>query len=259
MATVKKKRKATWAETLHKTKLMLDGFKAVHAWAFHNERTVLFKGNATYFNDGLATRHHVGFLHDEKFQTAFNGAFDLIPPHLDFSKIAWRAHIATWAASQAVNLNGDFVECGVWYGVLSRTICNYVDFRKYPGKFYLIDSWGLEGSITHKRYQDDIYETVKQRFSDIPNAEFIRELVPEALARVPSTRIAYLSIDMNGSVAEKAALEFFYDKIVPGGIIYFDDYGWNHPELRKIVDEFFSDKPETLLHFPSGNSIVVKI
>jgi hypothetical protein len=63
---------------------------------------------------------------------------------------------------------------------------------------------------------------------------------------------------MNGGLPELAALNFFYPKMVKGGVIYFDDYGWGYPELRKVVDEFFSDKPETLLHFPSGNSIVIK-
>jgi hypothetical protein len=64
---------------------------------------------------------------------------------------------------------------------------------------------------------------------------------------------------MNGSEPERAALEYFYDRVVSGGVIYFDDYGWGYPELRKVVDNFFADKPEELLHFPSGNSIVVKI
>ena len=73
------------------------------------------------------------------------------------------------------------------------------------------------------------------------------------------SKIAYLAIDMNSSEPELETLKYFYKKLVNGGIIYFDDYGWEYPELRKVVDEFFSDKPETLLHFPSGNSIVVKI
>ena len=42
-------------------------------------------------------------------------------------------------------------------------------------------------------------------------------------------------------------------------MIYFDDYGWDYPELVEVVNKFFADKPETLLHFPSGNSIVVKL
>jgi hypothetical protein len=92
-----------------------------------------------------------------------------------------------------------------------------------------------------------------------PSVNLVRGLVPTVLQQIPSTKIAYLALDMNGSLPELAALDFFYPKMVKGGIIYFDDYGWNYPELRKVVDEFFSDKPETLLHFPSGNSIVVKV
>jgi len=64
---------------------------------------------------------------------------------------------------------------------------------------------------------------------------------------------------MNGDIAERATLEKYYDKMVKGGIIYFDDYGFGmYAKLRATVDEFFSDKPETLLHFPGGNSIVIK-
>ena len=91
------------------------------------------------------------------------------------------------------------------------------------------------------------------------NVSLVRGLVPEVLDQVKIEKIAFLGIDMNGSVAERAALERFYDKIVPGGVIYFDDYGWDYPDLRKTVNEFFEDKPESLLHFPSGNSIVVKL
>jgi hypothetical protein len=58
---------------------------------------------------------------------------------------------------------------------------------------------------------------------------------------------------------ERAILELVYDKIVSGGIIYFDDYGFNYPLLRETIEEFFLDKPETILKFASGPAIVVKI
>lgn len=245
---------------MRKSKILLDGFKAVTDWGIRGKKSLLFKHNSTYFNDGFATRHYVGFVHDPRFTQAFESALSHIPPHLDFSIIGWRAHIATWAANQALALDGDFVECGVWYGVLSRTICNYVDFKNQPSKFYLIDSWGrMEGSHDDPKYHADIYATVQKRFADSPNVHLVRGLVPDVLPQVTSNRIAYLSIDMNGSVAERAALEYFYPKMVPGGVIYFDDYGRGvYPGLRETVNEFLSDKPETLLHFPSGNSIIVK-
>ena len=157
-----------------------------------------------------------------------------------------------------MQLEGDFIECGVWYGILSKTICEYADFKENQRDFYLIDTWGpLPGS--HKNYQVDVFSQVESRFSMYPSVKLVRGAVPTVLEQIPSTKIAYLSLDMNGGLPELAALKFFYPKIVKGGIIYFDDYGWNYPELRKVVDDFFSDKPETLLHFPSGNSIVIKV
>ena len=130
--------------------------------------------------------------------------------------------------------------------------------RQPKPKLISIDSWGkMTGS--HADYQEEIYDIVKKRFAKWQNVILVKGLVPEVLSKIPSRKIAYLSIDMNGSEPEKAALEFFYDKIVPGGVIYFDDYGLPYPELRDVVNKFFADKPETLLHFPSGNSIVVKL
>lgn len=235
-------------------------FRDLQAIAAPGDRQVITKREASFFADGFATTHHVGFLSDPKFQRAFAAAFaevpsDLLPMYRD---IAWRVHICTWAASQAMNLDGDFVECGVWYGVMSRTICNYLDFAKSAKRFYLVDSWGeMPGS--HEKYRPDIFSIVQRRFNDVPNVHLVRGVVPAALDQIDAQRIAYLAIDMNGSVAERAALEALYPRMVAGGVIYFDDYCWGYPELRATVDEFFRDKPEQLLHFPSGNSIVVKV
>ena len=214
----------------------------------------------TYAADGFATGHHVEFLNDDRFNSSYREALHDLPESICKTKIEWRAHICCWAASQAIHLEGDFVECGVWYGVLSKTICEYTDFGHQNRNFYLVDSWGkMPGSHANLNYQEDIYDIVKKRFAKWSNVILVKGLVPEALSRIPSQKIAYLSIDMNGSEPEKAALEYFYNKIVPGGVIYFDDYGWDYPELVEVVNKFFADKPETLLHFPSGNSIVVKL
>lgn len=216
--------------------------------------------NATYAADGFSTTHHVEFLNNDRFNASYRGALEHVSDLLRGTEIEWRAHICCWAASQAIHLEGDFIECGVWYGVLSKTICEYTDFGSQNRNFYLVDSWGkMPGSHENANYQEDIYDIVKKAFSKWPNVSLIRGLVPEALSRIPSKKVAYLSIDMNGSEPEKAALEYFYDKVVPGGVIYFDDYGWGYPELRTVVNKFFADKPESLLHFPSGNSIVVKL
>lgn len=235
--------------------------------AITGQLNIIDRKDATFIGDGMATTRYVAFMHDDKFKSAYEDSISSIDKeaadlrrHQD---IRWRAHIVTWAAKQAIKIDGDFVECGVWWGFLSKIICDYTNFEQFKNKkFHLIDTWGdpeKKNLENKEKYDDDIFHKVKQRFEKYPNVNFIRGCVPEILKEVPIKKIAYLSLDMNGYIAERAALEKYYDIITPGGIIYFDDYGWGYPKLRKTVDEFFKDKPETLLHFPSGNSIVVKL
>jgi O-methyltransferase len=234
-------------------------FLALSAVLMDNNKAEL-AARPTYSKDGFATSHHVEFLEDGRFISSFNNSFEGVPKELQpmLRNIDWRAHICTWAATRALALkDGDFVECGVWYGVLSKVICEYTNFSQKDRKFFLVDVWG--GIDVHEKwYLSDIFDVVTKRFEDYSNVKLIRGFIPDILPTINTQKVAYLSIDMNGSHAERAALEYFYEKMVPGGVIYFDDYGWGFPDLRRKVNEFFADKPETLLHFPAGVSIVIK-
>ena len=53
----------------------------------------------------------------------------------------WRAHNAIWAATIGMELEGDFVECGVANGFLSHAICDYLYFSKVNKKFFLFDTF----------------------------------------------------------------------------------------------------------------------
>lgn len=232
------------------------------------KKYIIDPADATFFGDGFCTTLHVGFLSDKKLNYAYEKSLSNVDPKFSQGILhinpKWRAHIVTWAVKQALKLEGDFMACGVYWGLLEKTICEYVDFGKIQNKkFYLVDTWGdpKTNHLNHQKfkYSDNIFDLVKERFNEYPNVNLVRGPVPEILNEIPVNKISYLSIDMNGYIAERATLEKYYNKLVSGGIIYFDDYGWNYPKLRNTVDEFFSDKPETLLHFPSGNSIVVKI
>lgn len=216
-----------------------------------------------YVADKFATALFVDFLSEKRFKNAFNESYkgleqdDLLSSDLErIAQIEWRAHIVCWAANKVCQLDGDFVDCGVWKGVLPKTICEYIDFKSLPKTYYLVDPWGQ--GLKSEVYTKDIFDEVRNRFSEYSNVKLIRGLVPDVLNLINTTKVAYLAIDMNGSKPERAALEYFYPRIVSGGVIYLDDYGWNFPELRAAVDDFFADKPESLLHFPNGTAIVVK-
>ena len=71
----------------------------------------------------------------------------------------------------------------------------------------------------------------------------------------PSDCFSLVLLDCNHYASAHYALNFFYDKLSPGGIFFVDDYRRPeqpyHPEapgIKKAVDEFLSDKPEVLTH-----------
>ncbi len=54
--------------------------------------------------------------------------------------------------------------------------------------------------------------------------------------------------------------EFFYKKMVPGGMMLFDDYLVpDTPGVKKAVDEFFSAKKESPIILPTMQAMVFRI
>jgi hypothetical protein len=226
----------------------------------HNKLAIT-KKESTFFGDGVATIRFSEHLKSGKLFDAYEGAWEQVNSSwLTKTKvdIRLRAHICTWAADQVKELEGDFFEFGTYFGILPMTICRYLNFENLDKKFFLYDTWGpLPGH--HASYPDDIYEIVQDRFSKYGNVEFVRGLVPDSIDVKKIDKVAYMSLDMNDAEPEKLVLELLYEKVVKGGIIYFDDYGWGEKsKQREVVDDFFKDKREKLLHFPSGNSIIIK-
>src|SRR5262249_29377780 len=147
--------------------------------------------------------------------------------------------VACWAGRHAALLPGDFVECGVNRGGLSRAIVDYVRFETLNKKFFLVDAFrGLipeyltpnekrKGLLDiYNYYEDNSFEAVCKTFAPFSNVVVMQGAVPDILPDVPVKNIAYLSLDMNCAMPEQRALEYFWDRIVPGGIILHDDYGF---------------------------------
>ena len=76
---------------------------------------------------------------------------------------------------------------------------------------------------------------------------------------VPSTKIAYISIDMNCVQPEIAALEYFWPKMVTGGVVVHDDYGMSAFINQKIaLDAFAESRGVKVLTMPTGQGLLFK-
>ena len=228
--------------------------------------------NPSYSEDGLVTFHLSEFMNDPRFVKAYavgksTGALRTHP-----SDIRWRVYVACWAASQAKHLEGDFVECGVSLGLLSRSVVEYVDFKNIDKKFWLFDTFsGIpDGVLTDEEKKrginndlfgyDDCYDEVKHTFSEFDNVEIIRGFVPDSLSNKPILNVAYLSIDMNNSASEIATIEFFWDKLVRGAIVVLDDYAYSPQFLsqNRAFNEFCDRKGIQVLALPTGQGLIIK-
>lgn len=233
----------------------------------------------TYSADHLRVWHKsVSFLHDPQFQAAYHYGMDSghricrEPGSKTDIHIEWRVHVILWAARHAVRLQGDFVECGVNTGVYSLALCKHLDFNRTGRSIYLFDTYAgipLE-QITerekrlgrleeNKNWFEECYENSKKNFAPYPKAVLVRGKVPDTLRNVNIGSVCYLSIDMNIVEPEIAAIEYFWDKLVPGAPVILDDYGWNGflPQ-KEAMDDFAARKGVPILDLPTGQGLILK-
>jgi hypothetical protein len=64
---------------------------------------------------------------------------------------------------------------------------------------------------------------------------------------------------MNCVQPEIAAANYFWDKLVVGGVMILDDYGFYlHIEQKKAFDLFAIEKRQDILSLPTGQGIIIK-
>lgn len=221
-----------------------------------------------YDSDGLRTVHFVPFLLDEKFEEAYRKAIFPLDP--DKTDVRYRAYIIKWAASQVRHISGNFVECGTYDAKAVTLILNLEDLKGHRRKFLLFDTFsgipskGLtEREINLKfegMYSDVTLEEVKEKLKDYLDViEFHVGIIPDTFKNLKLEPVAFLHLDLNAAMPTKRALDFFYPALQPGGVIIFDDYGWEgFEDQREVIDSFFSDKIEQILVLPTGQGVVIR-
>jgi hypothetical protein len=226
-------------------------------------------------SDGLFTPHQPRFLASQRFQSAYRRGVDAsqgFDPGFE-----WRVHIALWAAARAMQVEGDFVECGVNAGFISSAILQYLDWESTGRAFYLIDTFAgppltqyseseiqqgrdqvARQAVTSGAYVTDI-ERVRSNFSQWPHAKVIQGEVPEALSHLPVTQVAFVHLDMNSAAPECAALEFFWPLLSPRGLLLLDDYAYfqSNPQ-GDALDNVARRLGIEILSLPTGQGLVLK-
>lgn len=180
---------------------------------------------------------------------------------------------ALWDAVRYVaraGLDGDFVEAGVWRGGSVMLMALALKrFEAVGPKLWLYDTFAglpkpdetLDVDILGNRaidgwrgrdvdenssiwaYADETDVRNNLGLTGYPEAltRFVPGKVEDTIPGVLPERISLLRVDTDWHASYKHALPYLYDRVVRGGVIFFDDYG-QFLGARRAVDAFITER-----------------
>lgn len=188
-----------------------------------------------------------------------------------FSEGNYRAYDRRWTVAQlarhAISLGGAFAECGVYRGATAYLTAKALHLHGAPHlKLHLFNSFSglsapssVDGSYWRAGDMASGLEEVRANLAEWSDRVVMHPgWIPERFLDVAADRFAFVHIDVDLFQPTRESLSFFYQRMLPGGIILCDDYGFaSCPGARTAMDQFFADKDEEIIHLPTGQGLVI--
>ena len=181
-----------------------------------------------------------------------------------------RCYILYRLSQHCSHLEGDFAECGVYKGGTAFLIAYALKKRSIQDKsLHLFDTFTGLPSIADKdptghksgEFGDVSLDDVKEYLNSFPFTVFHPGVMPEMFEAVKDRRFSFVHVDIDLYQTARDCCSFFYERMVKGGVMVFDNYGFQRYRVgeKRAVDEFFNDKPECLISLPTGQCVVIKL
>jgi O-methyltransferase len=214
---------------------------------------------AYFLGDNLFTWSRNNSMFDDP---AFREAWEANAMNDADRAIVWRRYILACAGYHCAQLEGDFVECGVYWGTGIKTVVDYLGGQDFDKTFWGFDTFDTNPVAGHafEQQKAGFHELVAARFAGYPRVRLVKGLIPASFAVACPERIAYLHIDLNDAHGEIAALEYLFDRVVAGGVIILDDYEWAGPyRAQKVAEDAWLDaRSYRVFPLPTGQGLVLK-
>jgi hypothetical protein len=169
-----------------------------------------------------------------------------------------------WAIRSLVasiaDLPGDTAEAGVYMGATSYFICQAAGkphhaFDSFEGLSAPIRADGEFWTVGDLSASEARARSVLEPF----DARVFRGWIPDVFDQAEIDALCFAHIDVDLYEPTLASLERFYPLLTTGGMMVCDDYGFETcPGARRAVDEFISERPERVVHLPTGQGLIVK-
>lgn len=177
-----------------------------------------------------------------------------------------RCYVLYTLLRQAIHVNGDIWECGVYRGGTAAMIAAFLKQNMPSKRLFLFDTFeGMpetdENVDWHKEgdFSNTSLEAVADYVGYSDSCTFRRGLIPDTFIGLESAAIAFAHIDVDIYKSVIDCMKFVWPRVSVGGFVVFDDYGFpTCPGARAAVDEFFSSATCIPLCLKTGQAIVFK-
>ena len=224
--------------------------------------------NTCWYEDGMYNRNYRDFSSDLDFENAYLGAVNNATSAGRDPHIRWRAR--TFEYFLRKSLPGNCIEIGTAHGFLFYFALTKLQNSKFDlssTNVILIDKFDQESvdRLTGERTGDttrqyaDAIGAVSERFKKFPNVHLVKGMVPEILEAINIIDLNFIHIDLNAAQPEIAALKILFPRLISGGIILLDDYGFPETAESRIAhDNLAMQLGYEILSLPTGQGLIIK-
>jgi O-methyltransferase len=221
---------------------------------------------------------------DDLTGTGFREVYERVAPFtMTHPERLYALHEAVKYVVRA-DVGGAFVECGVWRGGSSMMAALAFQSCGDLRNLYLFDTFegmpppsatdrrvktgehassllvrdDLEGD--HTRAVAGLAEVRRNLDSTgypLERLHFVKGMVEETIPGQAPEQISVLRLDTDWYESTRHELEHLYPRLVPGGVLILDDYGY-WQGARQAVDEYFAERPVLLNRIDNESRLVVR-
>ena len=199
---------------------------------------------------------------------SFNNIYQIIKNYTMVEK--YRCYGLWQLVKETAKLKGALIEIGVFRGGSGALIAKKAKLEGIKDKVYLCDTFT---GVIKSGKKDSIYkggehantskETVKEVINKLKldNTEILVGIFPEETSKlIKDKKFRFCHIDVDVYQSAKDIVEWLWSKLVVGGIVVFDDYGFpNSDGIRHFVNEERSKKDRLVIHNLNGHAILIKL
>ena len=169
---------------------------------------------------------------------------------------------------KSLSIPGAFAELGVYKGETARMF-NIMDSTRDLFLFDTFDGFNeadlkLENSTDSKystrNFSDTSLEALKKQFAHANSVHFLPGYFPESTVGLKEQQYAFVHLDADLYLPTSKALEYFYPRLSPGGVIIIHDYNHTWNGVTQAVDEFVKSISEQIIPIADwqGSVLLVK-